>query len=149
MELINPNISQRIFTEKWLSPRSKRYALNLKSLCSYTRDIKDFPKKVPNGHWDSVSNQRLFMDALAKKLNITDMEGWYKATITRMRENGGGSLLSRNYKGSRFKLLSTVYPEYLRNDIVFSHLDYLGKEVNFNCMFLLDTGMTFLVSDHL
>ncbi len=60
------------------------------------------------------SNQRLFLDNLARQLNITDQHGWYNLTITALREHGGHALLQK-YKGSVCKMLSTVYPEYLKN----------------------------------
>ncbi len=63
------------------------------------------------GYWKNISNQRAFMDALAKKLNIKYQEEWYDLTHGIMKKHGGTGLLDR-YKNSPSKLLTTVYPEY-------------------------------------
>ncbi len=73
-------------------------------------------------HWNSVSNQRAFLDELARKLNITDQEGWYKVTTTMLKEYGGAGLLTKystqkkqsssSASSPMINLLSTVYPEY-------------------------------------
>ncbi len=51
------------------------------------------------------------MDEIAKKLNITNHEGWYKATFKMLKTHGATGLLSK-YKDSPSLLLTTVYPEY-------------------------------------
>ncbi len=66
----------------------------------------------PRGRWNSLANQRLFLDDLAKKLNITKQQEWYKITAAVLRQHGGNNLLVNYYNGSLTKLLSTVYPEY-------------------------------------
>ncbi len=63
------------------------------------------------GYWDQVSNQRLFLDDLGKKLNITDQEGWYKVTRKILRQHGGDGLIQK-YNCSPHQLLTAVYPEY-------------------------------------
>ncbi len=63
------------------------------------------------GYWDNLSSQRTFMDNLAKKLGIVDMEGWYSITAKTLQMNGG-STLARKYNGSVFKMLAILYPEY-------------------------------------
>lgn len=55
------------------------------------------------------------MDNLAKKLNITEYEEWYKTTYRTIRKHGGGGLLASKYKNSLSHLLTTVYPEYPSN----------------------------------
>ncbi len=70
----------------------------------------DGAKLHASSHWDDIKNQRSFMDNLAKKLQITDHEGWYKITNSVLRKNGAALLYK--YNGSPFKLLSAVYPEY-------------------------------------
>ncbi len=72
-------------------------------------------KNLSKSHrnWQNISNQRRFMDSIAKKLNITDMEGWYKVTRKILQKNGAGSLVCK-YGSSPRKLLEAVYPEYLR-----------------------------------
>ncbi len=66
---------------------------------------------MPRGHWDDVSNQLAFMNDLAKKLSITDTEGWFGITWATLRENEGSGLLKK-YNNSLPKLLGTVYPYY-------------------------------------
>ena len=69
--------------------------------------------KVPQNFWDSLGNQKLFMVALGKKLNIKegDMEPWYKLSNRVMIDNGGSRLLSR-YKSSIYALLCSIFPDY-------------------------------------
>ncbi len=65
----------------------------------------------PLSVWHDITYQRNFMEQLAKKLQITKPEDWYKLTKTILRDHGGSSL-SLKYNGSIMKLLSSVYPEY-------------------------------------
>ncbi len=69
-------------------------------------------KRYPRNHWKSISNQRKFLDELAKKLNITNINGWYTITKTVLLRHGAGGLLDVRYNNSPSKLLTTVYPEY-------------------------------------
>ncbi len=66
---------------------------------------------MPPHHWNSVANQRAFMDELAKKLNIKSPTDWYKVTRGTFTQYGGDGLLQR-YHSSFYKLLSSVYAEY-------------------------------------
>eukprot|EP01118_Nematostelium_gracile_P011993 TRINITY_DN4327_c0_g2_i1.p1 TRINITY_DN4327_c0_g2~~TRINITY_DN4327_c0_g2_i1.p1 ORF type:complete len:419 (+),score=55.72 TRINITY_DN4327_c0_g2_i1:175-1431(+) len=61
--------------------------------------------------WDDIRSQRLFMDRLAKDLNITNMEDWYTIKRSQICEKGGGGLLKR-YQNSPSKLITWVLPEY-------------------------------------
>ncbi len=63
-------------------------------------------------YWDDMSNQRNFMDELAEKLGITNVDGWYKITATTVQQHGGASLLKQYYDNSLSKCLTSVYPEY-------------------------------------
>lgn len=68
--------------------------------------------KIPQkGYWNNVSNQRSFLDDLAKKLNITDPSGWYKLTKQNFEDHCGAGLLQM-YNNSPSKLITTLYPEY-------------------------------------
>ncbi len=51
------------------------------------------------------------MDTLAKKLHITDQEGWYSITSLAIRAHGGHGLLKR-YNRSVPTLVSSILPEY-------------------------------------
>ncbi len=76
----------------------------------YNWDITKFTQ-VQRGYWNSVANQRLFMDSIASQLNITNVSGWSYITSTSVQQYGGATLLQK-YKGSLSKLLVSVYPEY-------------------------------------
>jgi hypothetical protein len=52
------------------------------------------------------------MNDLAKKLNITDYEGWYTVTNRTIRQHGGHGILNQ-YSQSVSKALAAIYPEYL------------------------------------
>ncbi len=75
----------------------------------------DFSKfaQVPSGYWDSISNQRVFLQEVAKSLHITDREGWYKITVKALQSHGGAGLLKCKYNDSPYKLLTSIFPEYL------------------------------------
>ncbi len=74
------------------------------------RDLVKFTQTRYN--WENPSQQRAFMDDLAKKLNITNKEDWYKLTRDTVYRYGGGELL-RKYEFLPSKLVMSVYPEYL------------------------------------
>ncbi len=46
-------------------------------------------------------------------LDIKDFNDWYKVTLNELKQMGGGGLLA--HYGSLSRLLTTVYPEYLKN----------------------------------
>ncbi len=79
------------------------------SVCRYQWD----QSKLLYSHrpWDQMTNQRSFMDDLAKKLNISSHGGWYSVRGADLKRNGGWGLLQK-YNGSTSKLLMTIYPEY-------------------------------------
>ncbi len=79
---------------------------------SYKWDLSKFNSSHRQaGWWDNMTNQRTFMNEIAEKLHITNQEGWYKLTVTTLRDHGANTLLSK-YKGSPSALLRAIYPEY-------------------------------------
>ncbi len=76
----------------------------------YKWDISKFAP-VPHNFRESISTQRVFMDDLTKKLNITDQDGLYTLTAATIQHHGGSKLL-RQFKNSPSALLATIYPEY-------------------------------------
>merc|ERR1712130_931734 len=62
------------------------------------------------GFWDERTNQRQFMDELAKKLNINSLDDWRSVRYAQLHLHGAGSILARY--GSFFELLQNVYPEH-------------------------------------
>ncbi len=69
-------------------------------------------KKKLESFWRLTANQKLFMDNLANKLNITTPNDWYRINLSSFQQHGATSLLQK-YDGSVCKLLTNVYPTYL------------------------------------
>ncbi len=67
---------------------------------------------IKHDQWKHIQSQRVFLDQIAKTLNITNQNGWYRVTLKTLLQHGGSELLEL-YNDSTSKLLSTVYPEYL------------------------------------
>jgi hypothetical protein len=55
--------------------------------------------RLPKGFWKDVKNQRAFVEELASKLGITQLDDWYKVTTRQFVQHGGG-WLTNFYKGS-------------------------------------------------
>ncbi len=85
-----------------------------------------FPRRSWS-EWNDTSNQRLFLDALIKKLHITeDPERWGKITRRIVEQHGGDGILRSKYNGKlgrgkhmfRYTRLSsgqalvTLWPQY-------------------------------------
>jgi len=68
-------------------------------------------KRIPARHWQSIANQRHFLDWLAQQIGMKNMDGWYKVSASEVKKRGGAGLLT-HYGGSISKALKTVYPEY-------------------------------------
>ena len=65
------------------------------------------------GFWNSLENQKNFIEKIAKKLGIQpgDLEAWYKVATSDVIQFGGGSLLP--YHGySLARLIMAIYPEH-------------------------------------
>lgn len=60
------------------------------------------------GFWNSVENQRLFLENLQKKFGIKDPQDWGKIVIEDFRKSGGDRLLA-NYGYSIYSVLKSVY----------------------------------------
>ncbi len=76
----------------------------------YKWDVTKFIH-LPHQFWDDTSNQRVFLENLAKELNIVNQDGWGKLTRTAIYRHGGGGLFVK-YGGSVTKALVTVFPKY-------------------------------------
>ncbi len=87
----------------------------------YNWDPSKFPhhvttsRRFPAHYWDEKKNQVAFVESMAKKLNVTTKEGWYKVTAHQFTACGGGRLLFK-HGGSMIRMLSYVYSEYQRNN---------------------------------
>eukprot|EP01114_Cavostelium_apophysatum_P009073 TRINITY_DN2214_c0_g1_i3.p1 TRINITY_DN2214_c0_g1~~TRINITY_DN2214_c0_g1_i3.p1 ORF type:complete len:535 (-),score=134.61 TRINITY_DN2214_c0_g1_i3:1649-3253(-) len=65
------------------------------------------------GNWKDVASHRDFMDnTLAKALNVTTYEDWYRVKHDDFRKFGGGNLLETYYSNSKSLALMSIYPEY-------------------------------------
>jgi hypothetical protein len=67
--------------------------------------------RVPRLFWYDINNQKEYLKWIAKNLNIQTLEDWYKISSIDIVNNKGRGLINY-YKGSFFKLLKTVYPDY-------------------------------------
>lgn len=66
---------------------------------------------APKHFWESVDNQRLFMDDLAKHLDLGSWEDWYAVSSQQIIEHGGKALLQK-FMSSPSALLQSVYPQH-------------------------------------
>lgn len=73
-------------------------------------DLRRFTSK-PRGTWD-IESQKIFMNQLAKKIDVTQMEQWYQVSAAQIREHGGGGLLSGRYSNSPPKMIISLFPEH-------------------------------------
>ncbi len=98
---------------KLLTKVYPEYEIVSNNSCRVPWDMEKFRKcsrLVKQGHWSDRSNQRKFMDDLAKRLRITDPDGWYSVSYDTVCKHGGSGILSYSYGGSVYKLLKAVYP---------------------------------------
>ncbi len=77
----------------------------------YHWNISKFSENVPQGYWNNSSNQQLFMNELAAKLDVTNATDWFKVSSRSVLQHGAHAVL-RKYNNSLGKLLATLYPEY-------------------------------------
>ncbi len=94
------------------------------NLVKYNWDIFNFTQ-LPSGYWNDISNQRSFLEGLAKKLHIDTKDDWYKITQATLNQHGGSGLLKK-YNFSLSKLLTRVFPEYHERDVIFHFADTNG-----------------------
>lgn len=64
---------------------------------------------MKRGYWEEKENQKQFLLAIAKKLNLTKPSDWGRVKNTDIKELGGGTLINRN-SGSLFRMLQNVFP---------------------------------------
>lgn len=67
--------------------------------------------QLPRDFWSSVDNQKLFLEWMARDLQLNNLEDWYYVHPAEISNRGGGRLLSK-YQDSMFRMLSTVYNHY-------------------------------------
>jgi hypothetical protein len=67
-------------------------------------------KQVPPGYWTKTQNIREYFDWLAEKLNLQQLDDWYRISFIELSNHGAGTLLSTF--GGLHKVLCRCYPEY-------------------------------------
>ncbi len=77
-------------------------------------------------YFGDINNQRIFMNDLANKLDISAPEQWYKITTKSLIHHGGEELLSL-YNHSPLKLLNAIYPKYPTFNEIYSFIFLLYK----------------------
>jgi hypothetical protein len=68
--------------------------------------------KAPRGWWKDTANHKVFLDAVAKNLNLSSMEDWYSVQFSDIQEQGGSRLLVEFYSGLLRHALTAVYPHH-------------------------------------
>lgn len=79
---------------------------------NHSWEISKFSKK-PQNYWQSLENQKRFMDELGQKIGVSseeELEKWYGYTYELLDQNGGRGLSAR-YKNLP-ELLATIYPNF-------------------------------------
>jgi hypothetical protein len=69
-------------------------------------------RKLPHRFWKDKANRRRFFDYVAKQLNITSFEGWYRVSKAEIYKMGGSPLVAGVHKDSYQRLLAEAYPEH-------------------------------------
>ena len=73
-------------------------------------DVDPCENRIPTHYFESIVNQRKFLDSVAEKLNVRQWNDWNMITREQIIKHNGGSLLLKY--PSMFEMLCTVYPEY-------------------------------------
>ncbi len=81
------------------------------ALQSIYPDVPWQPNKVPKHHWESLLNQRKFLDDFSVKRNLQTKDEWHDMRVDDVVDSGGRALLSY-YGNSLLQALQVVYPEY-------------------------------------
>lgn len=66
-------------------------------------------KQAPSNFWDSVENQRKFMDHASEALGLRSVQEWQHVTTKQLVSVGGARIL-KGYQYSMLDLLQQVYP---------------------------------------
>jgi len=66
---------------------------------------------APKTFWDSVENQRRFIEWLGHEMGVRCWDDWYRVTERNVKQHGGDGLLTR-YDYSLLGILSSLFPEH-------------------------------------
>jgi hypothetical protein len=61
--------------------------------------------------WNSVDNQKLFLERISPELGVKCLDDWYKIKPIELRNRGGGKLLDK-YDDSMYRVFTSLYPEH-------------------------------------
>jgi len=77
-----------------------------------------FPRlsKYPTNFWNSLENQRNFLDSIANQYHVIQSKDWQRISLSLINNKGGKPLLAR-YNNSLLLLLKKVYPNNDWNQI--------------------------------
>jgi len=67
--------------------------------------------RTPAHWWQSLEQQRRYLEWLALQLGYHTMEDWYKVRLADLEAHGGGGLVANLYGSSPYALLSTVFAD--------------------------------------
>ena len=89
------------------------FSLLLQSIYPYypINNFKLLLKFKSHHYFQSIENQREFMDYLFKKLKLKSFDNWVKISRAKLQEKGGFSLLSQ-YNNNMKNILTIIYPNY-------------------------------------
>jgi len=76
----------------------------------YPWDVTKFAKR-PMNYWLSLENRKQFLDEVAEKLGLRDLDGWYGVRLSQLAPFGAGGLL-KIFDKSLSNLLTAVYPDH-------------------------------------
>jgi len=48
----------------------------------------------PAGYWNSLDNQRLFLESVGKELGVKKLSDWYQITANQLKVQGGAALFN-------------------------------------------------------
>lgn len=69
----------------WILPSFTQIREFSRSSCLHIQFVK------PLGYWNSLKNQRDFLEKVGKELNIKTLDDWYEKNVSDVTEKGGKS----------------------------------------------------------
>ena len=93
---------------------------------NYPFSLEEIVKTNANNYFQSIENQKQFMDYLKNKFQLNSLDDWYQITRKQLKENGGKSLISYYYSNDMKLLLSTIYPHHNWNFNILIKLNSIG-----------------------
>ena len=96
-------------------------------------------KKKPNYYWDSIENQRDFLNSLMETLDIKNLDELIHVTTNTIRSHGGRGLLSKY--SSFYIALENIYPEHNWNEsILNTYPRNYWKDINNQKKYMMELG---------